>query len=146
MGSSSDGSAATSAATAESEGEAAQRGFFGRLMDALSPADTSPVKSAAPGDAMPVVQTTAAHGISNLRRLRIDDVAVPKVDIVAVAMDIGKEALVAVFREHGFSRVPVYKGTLDHPQGLILLKDLALQHGFGSTTKFSLRRMLRPVL
>ena len=32
---------------------------------------------------------------------------------------------------NGFSRLPVYKGTLDHPQGLVLLKDLALQHGFG---------------
>ena len=72
--------------------------------------------------------------------------AIPKSDIVAVAMDIGKEALVEVFREHGFSRVPVYKGTLDHPQGLILLKDLALNYGFGAGGKFSLRKMLRPVL
>ena len=31
-----------------------------------------------------------------------------------------------------FRRLPVYKGTLDHPQGLVLLKDLALQHGFGA--------------
>ena len=72
--------------------------------------------------------------------------AVPKVDIVAVPLDIGKDDLVAVFREHGFSRVPVYKGTLDHPQGLVLLKDLALTHGFGATGRFSLKRLLRPVL
>ncbi len=85
-------------------------------------------------------------GIGNLRRLRVDDVAVPKVEIVAVPLDIGKDDLVEVFREHGFSRVPVYKGTLDQPQGLVLLKDLALQHGFGASGRFSLKRLLRPVL
>jgi magnesium and cobalt transporter len=54
--------------------------------------------------------------------------------------------LVEVFREHGFSRLPVFKGTLDSPQGLILLKDLALQHGFGPGGRYALRKMLRPVL
>jgi len=85
-------------------------------------------------------------GLGALRRLRVDDVAVPKVEIVAVPLDIGKDELVAVFREHGFSRLPVYKGTLDHPQGLVLLKDLALQHGFGTAGRWSLKRLLRPVL
>ena len=78
--------------------------------------------------------------------MRVDDVAIPKAEIVAVPLDIGKDELVEVFREHGFSRVPVYKGTLDHPQGLVLLKDLALQHGFGATGRFSLKRLLRPIL
>jgi magnesium and cobalt transporter len=87
-----------------------------------------------------------AHGMANLRRLRVDDVSVPKVDIISVPTDIGRDDLVAVFRQHGFSRVPVYKGTLDHPQGLILLKDLALQHGFGATGRFNLRKLLRPLI
>ena len=87
-----------------------------------------------------------AHGMANLRKLRVDDVSVPKVDIISVPTDIGRDDLVAVFRQHGFSRVPVYKGTLDHPQGLILLKDLALQHGFGATGRFSLRKLLRPLI
>jgi magnesium and cobalt transporter len=130
----------------EDDAEPAQRGFFGRLLNAISPADQSTPKSDASKPATPLVQPTATHGLGNLRRLRVDDVAVPKVDIVAVPSDIGKDALVGVFREHGFSRVPVYKGTLDHPLGLILLKDLALQYGFGAGGKFSLRRMLRPVL
>ena len=77
-------------------------------------------------------QPQGLPGIGNLRRLRVDDVAIPKVEIVAVPDDIGKDDLVEVFRQHGFSRLPVYKGTLDHPQGLVLLKDLALQHGFGA--------------
>ncbi|MEO7382729.1 MAG: hemolysin family protein [Paracoccaceae bacterium] len=148
MGSSSDGSGAAPGALTATEDEAdepAQRGFFGRLFDAISPADQSTPKPDANPSPAPA-PVAATHGLGNLRRLRVDDVAVPKVDIVAVPSDIGKDALVQVFREHGFSRVPVYKGTLDHPLGLILLKDLALQYGFGAGGKFALRRMLRPVL
>ena len=85
-------------------------------------------------------------GLGNLRKLRVDDVAIPKVEITAVPLDIGKEDLVEAFRQSGFSRLPVYKGTLDHPQGLVLLKDLALQHGFGTAGRWSLKRLLRPVL
>ena len=147
MGSSIEGSssAARSAQSKEAEqtAEPAPRGFLGRILNALSSSEPEAEASASPratatGPALP--------GLSNLRKLRVDDVAIPKVDIIAVPTDIGKEALVEVFREHGFSRVPVFKGTLDHPQGLVMLKDLALQHGFGATGRFSLKRLLRPVL
>lgn len=149
MGSSTEGSASSLPATpdtttsARNDSEAdkpPQRGLLGRLFKRAAPEPVSEDTIA------PVVQTTTTHGMGNLRRLRVDDVAIPKVDIVAVAQDIGKDDLVAVFREHGFSRLPVYKGTLDSPQGLILLKDLALQHGFGPGGRFSLRKLLRPIL
>ena len=153
MGSSSEGSGSGQDAPTRTDDteEPAGRGFFGRLMTAFSPADPGQNKLETDKPAPPIVQVVASHGqsglgMSNLRRLRVDDVAIPKVEIVAVPLDIGKDALVEVFREHGFSRVPVYKGNLDHPQGLILLKDLALQYGFGAAGKFSLRKMLRPVL
>jgi len=125
-----------------------QRGFFGRIIDALSPSETDAENAAKPvqGPVRPI-NGQATHGIANLRRMRVDDVAIPKVEITAVPLTIGKEELVEVFRENGFSRVPVYKGTLDHPLGLVLLKDLALQYGFaGASAKFSLRKLLRPML
>jgi magnesium and cobalt transporter len=149
MGSSTDPSAAAHeplARTDEPAGPSSPRGFFGRLIGVFSPADQSPADTTPTQPQTPAAISAASHGIGNLRRLRVDDVAIPKVDVVAVPLDITKEALVEVFREHGFSRVPVYKGTMDHPQGLILLKDLALQYGFGATGRFSLRKMLRPVL
>lgn len=151
MGSTNIGSVAAleqQAATDQDEAEPPQRGFFGRIIDALSPSDV-----AAEGDDRPVQgperpnQPAATHGIANLRKLRVDDVAIPKVEITAVPITIGKEELVEVFRENGFSRVPVYKGTLDQPMGLVLLKDLALQYGFaGASGRFSLRKLLRPML
>ena len=86
--------------------------------------------------------------MGNLRSLRVDDVAIPKVEIVAAPVTAKLDELVEMFREHGFSRIPVYRGTLDTPVGLIHLKDLALKHGFGAKPggKFSLRPMLRPLL
>ncbi len=90
----------------------------------------------------------AVHGMVNLRRMRVDDVAIPKSDIVAVPLTITKDELVEVFRESGMTRLPVYKGTLDSPQGMIHLKDFALKHGFNGTgsPRYLLKSMLRPLL
>lgn len=145
MGSSNDGSTSAQDADIATDGpetEPPQRGFLGRLLSAFSP-DEKQGDAGTRGD---LPEPANLPGLSNLRKLRVDDVAVPKVDIVAVPLDIGKEELVEVFRKHGFSRLPVYKGNLDHPQGSVLLKDLALTHGFGSAGRFSLKRLLRPVL
>jgi len=148
MGSSNDGSpAAQGAQDGNDEGaEQAPRGLLGRIFSAFSPSDS---QSGGDADAQPssaMAPGTTQLGLANLRKLRVDDVAIPKVEIAAVPLDIGKDDLVEAFRQHGFSRLPVYKGTLDHPQGLVLLKDLALQHGFGATGRFSLKRLLRPLL
>ena len=86
-------------------------------------------------------------GLDNLRRLRTEDVATPKAEIAAVPIDISKSELVGVFRESGYSRLPVYDETLDHPLGLLLLKDLALEHGFnGQGEEIDLRPLLRGLL
>lgn len=147
MGSSSD-ALGSSADDEGSSSEAQGRGILGRILGALGGGGgkddaipASPLSGTA--DTGP---NMAQLGLSNLRRLRVDDVSIPKADIAAVPLDIDKDALVEAFRTHGFSRLPVYKGTLDHPQGLVLLKDLALQHGFGAGGRFSLRKLLRPVL
>lgn len=143
MGSSNDGSrAAPSAQVQADEAETSSRGFFGRLLSAFNSSDSSEGDQEGASE----VKGAMLPGFGNLRRLRVDDVAIPKAEIAAVPLDIGRDDLVEAFREHGFSRLPVYKGTLDHPQGLVLLKDLALQHGFGSGARFSLKKLLRPVL
>ncbi len=87
------------------------------------------------------------HGLGNLARMVVEDVAIPKADIVAVPADISKAELVKVFRDSGLTRLPVYEGTLDSPIGIAHLKDFALKHGFnGSGGRFLLKDMLRPLL
>jgi magnesium and cobalt transporter len=86
-------------------------------------------------------------GLLNLRRMRVEDVMIPKAEIVAVPADIGIDELVHVFRESGMTRLPVYDGTLDTPLGMAHLKDFALQHGFNGTgATFDLKALLRPLL
>jgi CBS domain containing-hemolysin-like protein len=64
--------------------------------------------------------------LANLLRfgeLRVEDVKVPRADIIAVDESISICELVAKFREAQHSRLPVYRETLDDPVGLVHIKD-----------------------
>ncbi len=121
------------------------RGILTRWLSALSGSTDRPDE---PGEgAMIFAGDGFTGGLANLTRLRVEDVMIPKVEVVAVPVDIGKDGLVEVFRESGMTRLPVFRETLDQPVGLVHLKDFALRHGFnGSGEKFQLGRMLRPLL
>jgi len=54
----------------------------------------------------------------------VDDVAVPRSDIIAIDKHASFDALVQIFAEHGHSRVPVYEGSLDHIVGMVHIKDV----------------------
>ncbi|MDC0913146.1 magnesium/cobalt efflux protein, partial [Paracoccaceae bacterium] len=83
----------------------------------------------------------------NLRRKRVEDVAIPKAEIVSVSDTISRDDLAAVFRDSGLTRLPVYSGTLDTPVGMAHLKDFALKYGFDALLdEFELAPMLRPLL
>lgn len=85
--------------------------------------------------------------LRNMRDMRVVDVAIPRADVVCAPNDISLADLVAVFRESGYSRIPVYAETLDNPLGLVHLKDLALEYGFQASTKeFDIAPLLRPLL
>lgn len=146
MGSSTDGLMAAQGAPQAETAPGRPRGIFHRIFRKAPPA-ASPPTGPALAQGQQVTVAAALPGLSNLRRLRVDDVAIPKVDITAVPITIGRDELAEVFREQGFSRLPVYKGSMDHPQGVVTLKDFALTYGFGSGGgKFSLRKLLRPLL
>lgn len=53
-----------------------------------------------------------------------DDVSVPRGEIIAVSADESWDGLVALFAEHGHSRLPVYRETLDEVVGMIHIKDV----------------------
>lgn len=149
MGDTSDGSSAA-AQGAQAETKVADRrgkgSFLGRIIGALSPSGPGEqaAEAAPPADGShaPIVP-----GMVNLRRMRLEDVMTPSAEITSVPLDISKDGLVAVFRESGLTRLPVYEGTLDTPVGLVHLKDFALTHGFnGKGGSFDLKKLLRPLL
>ncbi len=139
-------SAAQSAQQAD-ETPAERPGFFARL---FGPARTPPLDQVNGAAAHAVAEDASvlpALGMSNLLRLRVEDVSIPRVEIVSASCDIELDELVAMFRESGLTRLPVYDGTLDTPIGMVHLKDVALRYGFnGGGNGFSLRTMLRPLL
>ncbi len=53
-----------------------------------------------------------------------DDVAVPRGEIIAVSADASWEELIGLFAQHGHSRMPVYRETLDDVIGMIHIKDV----------------------
>ncbi len=108
----------------------------------LTGADTeedAPVAVAAETSAMQL-------NLRNLQTRRIDEIVVPKADIVAVPEDVSLDDLVEAFRTSTLTRLPVYRETLDEPLGLIHLKDLSLRHGFGNGKSFDLVKLLRPLI
>ncbi|MDK3019033.1 hemolysin family protein [Pseudodonghicola flavimaris] len=138
--------AAQSAQQDSDTGETGERpGLLGRILEAFSGTEET---QAAPETHEPHQQVHRPHGMINLRRMRVEDVAIPTAEIVAVPNTISMEDLVNVFRESGMTRIPVYEGTLDTPLGFVHLKDLALTHGFNGDdeAEFDLGSMLRPLL
>ena len=85
--------------------------------------------------------------VRKMRGLRVEDVAVPRADVMGVADSATLDEVVATFRETTFSRLPVYTDTLDTPRGFVHLKDISLRYGFNCKGKsFDLAALLRPLL
>lgn len=53
----------------------------------------------------------------------VDDVAVPRADMIAIEESASFDELVALFAEAGHSRIPVYKESLDTIVGMIHIRD-----------------------
>jgi magnesium and cobalt transporter len=109
--------------------------------------DLGDSETAAVAEAETVRARTMLVNLSNMRMLKVKDVAVPRADIIAIDVHAGLETLLEVFREHTWSRLPVYSDTLDQPLGLVHLKDFALKYGFGTENgEFDLKALVRPLL
>ena len=54
------------------------------------------------------------------------DVMIPRIDMVSVSLDMNYEEVTAVFKEHMYTRLPVYEEDKDNIIGLINIKDFIL--------------------
>lgn len=64
------------------------------------------------------------QGIVSFRSVTVREIMTPRVDIVAVSLDITFEDLMKVITDSGHSRIPLYGKSLDDIQGIIYAKDL----------------------
>lgn len=63
-----------------------------------------------------------------LKDSRIDDIMVPRADIIAVEATTSLEDILESFKTSQHSRLPVYQETLDNPLGFIHIKDALTLH------------------
>ena len=75
-------------------------------------------------DALSTQERNMLLRILRFGSLTVEDVMVPRADIVAIDDDITIEELLRVFRKSEHSRLPVYHETLDDPRGMIHIRDL----------------------
>lgn len=120
----------------------ARPGFITRVFGGFMAEPDGQKNTDTPLDARPM------PGLLNLRLKRLDDVLIPRAEIVAVPIDISLPDLVSKFRDSGNTRLPVFDTTLDEPLGMIHLKDVALNHGFnGDRDKpFEMKPLLRGLI
>jgi magnesium and cobalt transporter len=148
MGENESGSATQGVVDPEAEADSPARpNFLTRLFrrDGGESTDTAMVESQ--DAAASAGASEMLVNVRRIRRMRVDDVSVPRAEIIGLPDEASLEEVVAAFQSSAMSRLPVYSGTLDRPQGLVHLKDLALRYGFGAGNgDFDLRGLLRPLL
>jgi CBS domain containing-hemolysin-like protein len=69
-------------------------------------------------------ESAMLKNILGLRERRVDDIMVPRADIIAVQQDISLGELVRVFENAEHSRLVAYNDTLDDPIGMVHIRDL----------------------
>jgi CBS domain containing-hemolysin-like protein len=70
------------------------------------------------------VERQMVRNLLHFGECTVDDVAVPRSDIIAVPETIGFAELVAQFADAGHSRLPVYRESLDAVTGMVHIKDI----------------------
>jgi magnesium and cobalt transporter len=82
------------------------------------------------------------NGIIELSDTTVKEVMVPRIDVVFVPIEIGREDLLSIVSECEYSRLPVYDTTIDNIIGILHVKDL-LRFLVRCTDTIDLRQIIR---
>jgi putative hemolysin len=78
------------------------------------------------------------HSVFKFTDTVVREIMVPRTDIVAVEAGSAIDTILRIMNEKGFSRLPVYSGTIDNVIGIVYLKDLLPLHMSGQPFKLEL--------
>ena len=95
------------------------------------------------GNDLSAVERTMLRNLLHFSENRVDDVMVPRSEMIAIADDASFADCVASFSEHGHSRLPVYHQTLDNVIGMIHIKDVFAVLAEGKEQPESLEAFIR---
>ncbi|EIL96866.1 HlyC/CorC family transporter [Rhodanobacter thiooxydans] len=102
------------------------------------------LRSAQTNGLLSVNTLTMVEGAIKVTELSVDDVMVPRMQIVMLAAESPLPDILAAVVESGHSRFPVHGEDKDEILGILLAKDL-LKY-FGATEHFDIRSILRPAV
>ncbi|MBC8100712.1 MAG: HlyC/CorC family transporter [Armatimonadetes bacterium] len=103
------------------------------------------VESGQAGGSIEEEEKDMIFSVLQLGETYASEVMVPRIDIKALDMMTPLEKARGVFIESGFSRIPVYEGTIDNIKGLLYAKDLLTHWNHGSPEHpKTTRDLLRP--
>ncbi len=98
------------------------------------------------GQDAPAIEKHEQALISNVLKLRdttVIDVMIPRADIAGIEVNATKESLMALLAEKQFSRIPVYRESLDDLLGTIHIKDILSV--VAANRALDIEAMIRPV-
>ncbi|MEP1144617.1 MAG: hemolysin family protein [Henriciella sp.] len=96
-----------------------RKGLFGLFkQNGEDPAD--PV----PESPEPSSQKEMRLRIADFERARVEDVMIPRAEIIAVELSSSLKDLIQLYATEAHSRLPVYRETLDDPVGVVHIRDL----------------------
>ena len=98
------------------------RGLFGLGGASIRDDIQIALEDTAAGD-LSAQERAMLKNVLNLHELRVEDVMVPRADIIAVGLNTTLREVLAVFRNAGHSRLPVRAETLDDPRGMVHIRD-----------------------
>lgn len=64
------------------------------------------------------------RGIVNFGSLRVKQLMHPRADISAATIELNFHELIDALNKSGFSRIPIFRGTIDRVEGVLYIKDL----------------------
>ena len=108
------------------EGEDSDQSLRAQLEEAIDEhveEHSNPADRSRKGD-LSAVELQMLRNLLHFSEHDADDVAIPRSEIIAISADASWPELVASFAEHGHSRIPVYRDTLDSVIGMIHVKDV----------------------
>ncbi len=81
------------------------------------------------------------HNVIEFNDLQAGDIITPRVDVTAVDITTPNEEIAEVFKTSGYSRIPVYRDTVDDIVGILYEKDF---HNYVAGTTNSIETIMKP--
>lgn len=83
------------------------------------------------------------YSVLQLGETYVSEVMVPRIDVIAIEINGTLDEAGKLFTNTGFSRIPVYEGSLDNIRGLLYAKDL-LAYWSREDHPMTIKQMMRP--